>query len=141
MDFLTNAHLSPDARAHLLKWKGRWDLTNYAGGGAPPLLPEELNNYAPKEPDADWLRLIERMNQYIHVEDGGHIAKIIRALIYGWKLCEKVDRSKFALKALDQWSRAAGLCLNAVESGSPLWVRWTGFEQAWVSIPFQPKNV
>ncbi|KAF2179282.1 hypothetical protein K469DRAFT_596657 [Zopfia rhizophila CBS 207.26] len=136
-DFLTNPVLSPEARVRLLEWKGRWDLANYASRGAAPLLPNELINYTPKNGGDSWERLIERTNKFIHVEDGGHAPKMMRALVNGWKACEKEDRSGFGLKTPDLWLKAAAMGMDAVESGSPVWVRGAGFNQGWVGVPLR----
>lgn len=135
IDFLTNPWLSPAARARLLEWKGRWDLANYASRGAAPLLRDEVATY-PADP-AGWDSVIARANRYIHPEDGGHAAKMMRAIVAGWRFVETRGREGLALETEEMWLKAASLGMDSVEGGSPVWVRGAGFEEGWRGVPLR----
>ncbi|KAF9641051.1 hypothetical protein BFW01_g12857 [Lasiodiplodia theobromae] len=135
IDFLTNPWLSPAARVRLLEWKGRWDLANYASRGAAQLLRDEVAAYPADR--GGWDSVIARANRYIHEEDSGHTAKMIRAVVAGWRFLEGRERKGFALESEEMWLKAASLGMDSVEAGSPVWVRGAGFEEGWADIPLR----
>lgn len=134
--FLTHPALSPEARVRFLEWKVRWDLANYASRGAPPLLADELDAYVPKTPVKQWSDLINRINHFVHPEDGGHAVKTIRGIANGWALCKKLGKS-YRLKDEEAWLRAGAFCMDSFEDEGPLWIRGAGFDEAWKHVPLR----
>ncbi|KAL1622023.1 hypothetical protein SLS56_008907 [Neofusicoccum ribis] len=135
-DFLTNPDLLPSDRVRLLEWKVRWDLANYASRSAAPLLTSELTDYTPKNPGDSWDELLKRVRVFID-HDGGHPAKMIRALASGSEVCKSVDRTRFGLKTQDLWLKAAKMGMDSVAAGEPDWIRGAGFKQAWADVPLR----
>ncbi|PSN70517.1 hypothetical protein BS50DRAFT_520373 [Corynespora cassiicola Philippines] len=139
--FMSHPFLTEKDRIRLLEWKGRWDLANYASRGAPELLEDEVFKHEPRIPGG-WDGLIHRANRYIHYQDGGHVSKMIRAIVNGWDLCKQEDRTDFALKTEDNWLKAAHLFMDFAETAAErddemLFMRGAGFEEGWKIHPLR----
>lgn len=112
--FMSQTWITPENKARLLEWKGRFDLLAYAAVGAPQLLVDEIENYVPKFSQAGvgnpWLDIIERG---IHKEDDGHTIKTIRALANGERLTARYRdvAEKLELPIVgDMWRKIAVMC-------------------------------
>lgn len=128
--------LSNSQKTRLLEWKSRNDLAMYISRGSPPLLLEELTEYAPKEAGQGWEGVFDRTRNH---DDDGHVAKLVRALAHGEQLCAPyfpgADAKGWKLRP-DYWITAAHMVIDSVEGddGSADWVRSCGFESAWEKI-------
>lgn len=111
--FFAQDWITPQNKARLLEWKGRFDLLTYAAAGFPELHVDEIKNYAPKVAQDGygnpWLGIIDRA---IRVEDDGHTIKAIRALAHGEKLCARYhDVDGLDLPVVgDMWMKVAAMC-------------------------------
>lgn len=83
--FNAQTWMSAQDKARMLEWKGRSGLIQYASRIAPTLLGDEINNYTPKQSGMTWSLLIERTNKLTY--DDGHIAKFVRSVAHGEKIC------------------------------------------------------
>jgi hypothetical protein len=140
-------YLDQKAKLRMLEWKGRMDLLMYISRGTPDLLLDEVANYPLKE---DWPQIFAR--SIAHPGDDGHLAKLARALAHGQKVCEAFESKhpEMPIKG-DMWLRIGNIgkqqvlilhicyftnCSIAVDStveeaDRPMWVRSTGFDEAW----------
>lgn len=131
--FLKQDWLSDANKARLLEWKVWNDLAMYASRKSPELLLDEIKNYKPKQP-SDWTGVIERVRR---MEDDGHASKMIRALANGQQACAPYEaKLDFRLKG-DDWLQLAHMTIHSVEADGPHWVRSTGFDEAWKSVPLR----
>ena len=60
----------------------------YTSRGTPDLLLDEVANYPPK---SNWSELFAR--SIAHPDDDGHLAKLVRALAHGQKVCQPYERT------------------------------------------------
>ena len=95
--FLEQAWISDASKAKLLEWKGRIDLAMYASRRCPEPLMDEIVDYKPKNPQAGWDNIFERVKNY---DDDGHAAKLVRALAHGEQICKGFEgNDAFRIKA------------------------------------------
>ncbi|CAG7923159.1 unnamed protein product [Penicillium olsonii] len=120
--------LDQRSKLRLLEWKGRMDLLMYTSRGTPDLLLEEVARYPAKE---NWSQIFAR--SVAHPGDDGHLAKLTRALAHGQKVCEPYESSNPEMPIRgDVWLRIGNIAVDStVEEGKPMWVRSTGFDEAW----------
>ena len=131
-------HWSIETKCRLLEWKGRSDLLTYASRVAPKLYAHEIADYKPLQPDMTWSSLIKRTNELSH--DDGHIAKLVRALAYGAKVCETYETDqrtaeRFPLKGTG-WLQIANMGLDTTTDlrVPARWMRGAGAERNWVNV-------
>ena len=68
-------------KSKILQYKGRVDLAQYASRGCPKFARKEIKHYVPKmKRSSDWDAIIEMVNS-INIEDDGHTAELVRALV------------------------------------------------------------
>ena len=159
--FMKQDWISNENKARLLEWKGWSDAVMYAGCGCPRLYPERITNYAPKQPQDGWQKIIHRANAY---GDDGHTSKLIRSLLNAETVSEpflgvegfplqKGDIFKIAHITMDSVERMLEpgyykmtervRQMYAVGCGQDdevvrvivRWVRWCGVEGAWDDVP------
>ncbi|CAI7624817.1 unnamed protein product [Penicillium bialowiezense] len=120
--------LDQRSKLRLLEWKGRMDLLMYTSRGTPDLLLEEVAKYPAKE---NWSQIFAR--SVAHPDDDGHLAKLARALAHGQKVCETYESKNPEMPIRgDVWLRIGNIAVDStVEEGKPMWVRSTGFDEAW----------
>ncbi|KAJ5442918.1 hypothetical protein N7445_004669 [Penicillium cf. griseofulvum] len=122
-------YLDRTSKLRMLEWKGRMDLLMYISRGTPDLLLDEVANYPLKE---DWPQIFAR--SIAHPGDDGHLAKLTRALAHGQKACQAFESKhpEMPIKG-DMWLRIGNIAVDStVEEGDrPMWVRSTGFDEAW----------
>lgn len=137
------------SKLRMLEWKGRIELLMYTSRGTPDLLLDEVANYPPKD---NWSQLFAR--SIAHPDDDGHLAKLVRALAHGQKVCQVYERTHPEMRIKgNMWLSVGNIgeyqnlhdisvtlpnCSTAVDStveegGRPMWVRSTGFDEAWES--------
>lgn len=97
---LNQSWLSVENQIRLLEWTGRFLLALYASSHAPALHLDEISNYMPAETIQDnemaWQNITSRA---ISAADDGHVAKMVRALAYGEKVCIPLEsKQKFNIK-------------------------------------------
>ncbi|KAJ5346003.1 hypothetical protein N7452_004007, partial [Penicillium brevicompactum] len=121
-------YLDQQSKLRLLEWKGRMDLLMYTSRGTPDLLLEEVAKYPAKE---NWSQIFAR--SVAHPDDDGHLAKLTRALAHGQKVCEPYESSNPQMPIRgDVWLRIGNIAVDSTfEEGKPMWVRSTGFDEAW----------
>ncbi|KAJ5260425.1 hypothetical protein N7505_009806 [Penicillium chrysogenum] len=114
--------LNQRSKMRMLEWKGRIDLLMYTSRGTPDPLLDEVANYPLK---GDWSQIFAR--SIAHPSDGGHLAKLTRALAHGQKVCQAYERNG------DMWLRIGNIAVDSTvhERSKPMWVRSTGFDEAW----------
>ncbi|OQE24965.1 hypothetical protein PENFLA_c009G11039 [Penicillium flavigenum] len=121
--------LNQRSTLRMLEWKGRVDLLMYTSRGTPDLLLDEVANYPMKE---DWSQIFAR--SIAHPGDDGHLAKLARALAHGQKVCKAYESKKpeMPIKG-DMWLRIGNIAVDSTvhEGDKPMWVRSTGFDEAW----------
>jgi hypothetical protein len=131
--FLKQQWLSDADKVRLLEWKVWNDLAMYVSRKSPEIYLDEIRNYKPKQP-SDWDKIIERVRS---MEDDGHASKLVRALAHGQKVCAPYEeKAEFRLKK-DDWLQLAHMTIDSVQAGGPEWVRSTGFDEAWESVPLR----
>jgi hypothetical protein len=129
--FLEQKWLSEANKVRLLEWKVWNDLTMYASRKSPEIHLDEIRNYKPSQP-SHWDKVIERVRS---MEDDGHAAKLVRALVHGQQVCAPYEaKPEFRLKK-DDWLQLAHMAIDSVQTGGPEWVRSTGFDEAWETVP------
>ncbi|KAK4868734.1 hypothetical protein LT330_006936 [Penicillium expansum] len=139
--------LNQRSKLRMLEWKGRIDLLMYTSRGTPDLLLDEVANYPIKE---DWSQIFAR--SIAHPGDDGHLAKLARALAHGQEVCQAYESKnpEMPIKG-DMWLRignigtqqnltlqiyyltdsSAAVDSTVQEGDRPMWVRSTGFDEAW----------
>ncbi|KAJ5104657.1 hypothetical protein NUU61_002004 [Penicillium alfredii] len=128
--------LDQETRIRMLEWKGRMDLLMYVSRGAPDLLLDEIARYPAKD---DWPTLFER--SIAHPSDDGHLAKLVRAVAHGQKVCQAFEGQDLQPMPLsgDLWLKIGNMAVDStVEEGEqPMWIRSAGFDEAWAR--FKPR--
>ena len=122
-------------KVRVLEWKIRLDLVQYIARGSPPLRPEEIQKYTPKEKDLA-KKPEDLLPRFHALPDDGHTVKLVRALLIAQNLSKKyVDRPWIRIKDDDMWLKMHYLILDGNEKIDPKWVRSAGFEEAWEGMP------
>ncbi|CDM29644.1 Domain of unknown function DUF4243 [Penicillium roqueforti FM164] len=119
------------SKLRMLEWKGRIELLMYTSRGTPDLLLDEVANYSPKD---NWSQLFAR--SIAHPDDDGHLAKLVRALAHGQKVCQVYERTHPEMRIKgNMWLSVGNIAVDSTveEGGRPMWVRSTGFDEAWES--------
>lgn len=151
--------LSNEDKARLLEATVRVDAVMYAGTACPPLYPDRIVNYTPRNPTDGWPELFQRAIVY---RDEGHAVKLMRAL-YALEELElgpnfpiaKRDFFQIAHMGMDSIERALGkedgnqvseevaaATLQRVGRGGEMvvgnmtrWVFYGGLPNAWRHVP------
>ncbi|KAF6526411.1 hypothetical protein HZS61_009455 [Fusarium oxysporum f. sp. conglutinans] len=127
-------------KARFLENKVRMDLLQYIARGSPALRSDLLRGYEPKNGE----KLVgkpEDLFPRIHkVVDDGHTVKLARALMLAQRITKPYENKEWVkIKGDDEWLRAVYLLLDANEEadrqGGTMWVRSSGFDEAWEEIP------
>ncbi|EWY99401.1 hypothetical protein FOCG_01290 [Fusarium oxysporum f. sp. radicis-lycopersici 26381] len=127
-------------KARFLENKVRMDLLQYIARGSPALRSDLLRGYEPKDGE----KLVgkpEDLFPRIHkVVDDGHTVKLARALMLAQRITKPYENKEWVkIKGDDEWLRAVYLLLDANEEadrqGGTMWVRSSGFDEAWEEIP------
>ncbi|EAW14773.1 questin oxidase family protein [Aspergillus clavatus NRRL 1] len=124
-------YLDTRTKLRLLEWKGRADLMLYVSQGAPELLLDEVTTY---EVSKDW-NTIFRLST-AQPRDDGHLSKLVRALAHGEKACQSFEAQAKELGIMvtgDMWQKIGSMAIDSTRE-DPMWVRSTGFEQAWADF-------
>ncbi|RKL14670.1 hypothetical protein BFJ68_g6226 [Fusarium oxysporum] len=104
------------------------------------ILIDLLRGYEPKDGE----KLVgkpEDLFPRIHkVVDDGHTVKLARALMLAQRITKPYENKEWVkIKGDDEWLRAVYLLLDANEEadrqGGTMWVRSSGFDEAWEEIP------
>ncbi|KAA8643044.1 questin oxidase family protein [Aspergillus tanneri] len=155
---ITLPFLSIQTRLRLLEWKGRMDLLLYVSRGAPDLLMDEVTTYPASR---TWRTIFEHCN--VHPGDDGHLPKLARALAHGENACRSFEaqaKEKGHMITGDMWLKIGNmgklspiemltylrmsteliiwvfylLVMDSTSDQQPLWVRSTGFAEAWAGF-------
>ncbi|KAL2851188.1 hypothetical protein BJY01DRAFT_209318 [Aspergillus pseudoustus] len=126
--------LTTRTKLRLLEWKGRMDLITYISRNVPALYLNEITQYPVTH---DWETITIRSNQ--HPDDDGHLAKLVRALRNAEHVCKLYTgrEEELGLKITeDSWLKIGNMVKDSVEGkgGEAMWVRSTGFDEAWVDF-------
>ncbi|RBA10766.1 hypothetical protein FPRO05_05355 [Fusarium proliferatum] len=131
----------PDStKARFLENKIRMDLLQYIARGSPALHGDLLRSYKPKDGE-NLVGKPEYLFPRIHkVVDDGHTVKLARALMLAQRVTKPYENKEWVkIKGDDEWLRAVYLLLDANEEadrqGGTMWVRSSGFDEAWEEIP------
>lgn len=136
--FTEESSLSRAQKARLIEYSGRVILMLYAGMGSPPLNIDWMLAQVPREPQADWNRVFERVVRH---KDDGHMSKLIRVIRHAQDISLPYeDDARFPMKQ-HMFLPAAQA---AIDSGSdkPMsgvlhfdFVRGCAFPKAWENVP------
>ncbi|KAL2867472.1 questin oxidase family protein [Aspergillus lucknowensis] len=125
---VTLPFLTTRTKLRLLECKGRLDLLVYVSRGAPALHLDEITSYPVR---SDWDTIIAQ--SIGHPGDDGHLSKLVRAV----RNAENVSQSytgreeELGLKITgDSWLKIG----NMVKGNGAMWVRSTGFDEAWADF-------
>ncbi|KAL2811434.1 hypothetical protein BJX63DRAFT_433438 [Aspergillus granulosus] len=126
--------LATHTRLRLLEWKGRMDLIMHISRNAPALYLDEITQYPITN---DWETINARSNQ--HPDDDGYLSKLVRALRNAEHVCKRYmgQEKERGLKIIgDMWLRIGNMVNDSVKGkgGEAMWVRSTGFDEAWVDF-------
>ncbi|RMJ18183.1 hypothetical protein CDV36_002157 [Fusarium kuroshium] len=136
LTFNSQPWLSTADKVRLLEWKIRLDLVQYAARGCPPVSLEGIASYVPKQPSEESVREIGM--RFYDFGDGGHAIKQARATAICHELIATYkDKPWAVLKDDSIWKKIQHMVVDAVEGPGVLYVRSTGFEEAWKDIPGQ----
>ncbi|KAJ5665229.1 uncharacterized protein N7477_007677 [Penicillium maclennaniae] len=129
--FIQLPYLTPKTKLRLLEWKGRLDLLLYVSRASPNLLPDEVIRYPMKN---DWPALFAHC--VTHPGDDGHLVKMVRALANGEKVCRPYESQGPQVMPIsgDMWLRIGNMAIDSTVE-DPMWVRSTGFDEAWEHLP------
>ncbi|PYH42700.1 questin oxidase family protein [Aspergillus saccharolyticus JOP 1030-1] len=119
--------LDTRTKLRLLEWKGRLDLMLYISRGTPDLYLDELRTYPTAH---SWEEIFAYCTQ--QVEDDGHLVKLVRALANGERACRPFENQHKWPITGDMWLRIANMAMDSTSNlDQAMWVRSTGFDQAW----------
>lgn len=129
--FMKQDWISPEIKAKLLTWKGRYDLLLFASRGCPCPSLGEIKTYKHKLQHQTWQTLFARAAAFASDGDDGHAAKFVRGLYRGAELCKPYEgKDGFRIYG-PMWLTLANMVMDSVEGKETRWVRGAGFEQAW----------
>ncbi|RSL73791.1 hypothetical protein CEP54_000065 [Fusarium duplospermum] len=136
LTFNSQPWLSVADKVRLLEWKIRLDLVQYAARGCPAVSLKRITSYVPKQPSEESAREIG-MRLYDFGDDG-HAIKQARATAVCHELMETYkDKPWAVLKDDSIWKKIQHMVVDVVEGPGVLYVRSTGFEEAWKDVPGQ----
>ncbi|RSL50234.1 hypothetical protein CEP53_008879 [Fusarium sp. AF-6] len=136
LSFNSQPWLSTADKVRLLEWKIRLDLVQYAARGCPAVSLRNIAAYVPKQPSEESVREIG-MRLYDFGDDG-HAIKQARATAVCHELMATYkDKPWAVLKDDSIWKKIQHMVVDAVEGPGVLYVRSTGFDEAWKDIPGQ----
>ncbi|PYI22895.1 hypothetical protein BO99DRAFT_399627 [Aspergillus violaceofuscus CBS 115571] len=133
---LTLPFLEVKTKLRLLEWKGRLDLLLYVSRGTPALSLEAIRTY----PVAHrWEEIFAFCSR--HPQDDGHLAKLVRAVAHGERACRPFEGERPWPIEGDMWLRIANMAMDSTSDHDhhPMWVRSTGFDQAWREFDGRPE--
>ncbi|KAJ5831991.1 hypothetical protein N7474_000302 [Penicillium riverlandense] len=130
--------LDEAAKVRMLEWKGRLDLLMYVSRGAPDLLPSEVTKYPAKD---DWATVFSR--SITHPGDDGHLAKLARAVAHGQRVCQPFESQQKMPISGDMWLKIGNMAVDSTiaEDERPMWIRSTGFDEAWARFKGRANNL
>ncbi|KAL2010604.1 hypothetical protein VTN00DRAFT_6411 [Thermoascus crustaceus] len=129
--------LSTRAKLRLMEWKGRVDLAMYVSRGSPNLLLEEITNY---QPSRDWKAIFD--SSIRHSRDDGHVSKMVRAVANGERVCKPFEaggKERGFIIQGDMWLKIGNMIIDSVSGPGDLWIRSTGFDEAWSKFEDRPR--
>ncbi|KAJ5947597.1 hypothetical protein N7466_000612 [Penicillium verhagenii] len=124
--------LGQKSKCRLLEWKGRLDLLTYVSRNSPDLLLEEVTNYPAKQ---DWEAVISQ--SVAHPHDDGHLVKLVRAVAHGQNVCRPFEKKAAMPISGDMWLKIGNMAVDSTDgcgTNGAMWIRSTGFDEAWVDI-------
>jgi len=128
--FIEAPWISASHKARLLERAAWMDIAVYLSRGSPALHVQAVENFAELPMEAGWLDIWKRA---VHYDDDGHAMKTVRALANAQKYCE--DKDCGAMKD-EMFLKAGAMTMASVENFlDVVWVRSTGFDEAWADIP------
>ncbi|KAI8713383.1 hypothetical protein NCS52_01282600 [Fusarium sp. LHS14.1] len=122
--------LSTADKVRLLEWKIWLDLVQYVARGCPAISLESIESYVPKHPYEESIREIG-MKLYDFGGDGHAIKQARATAICHELMVEYKDKSWVVLKDESIWKKIQHMVVDAVEGPGVLYVRSTGFDEAW----------
>ncbi|KJZ80508.1 hypothetical protein HIM_00358 [Hirsutella minnesotensis 3608] len=135
LDWVTAA-----TKARLLEWKLRMDLVQYLSCGAPNLSVDAIRKLAPSDVDAK--QAADLVSRFYDVIDDGHTIKVVKGLLLAQEESRRFAGRPWIRIADDEaWLKIMATLLRSMKSQAAkpgiaaLWVRLTGFPEAWKDVP------
>lgn len=114
----------------MLAYKMRLDVVEYLASGCPPLSRNAVHAYAP--PGEALVAHARELLPRFHAVVDGHAIKAARSLLLAQEASAPwAGRAWVRLDSDDMWLRAMYLLLRSIEGQEFLWVRASGFKEAW----------
>jgi hypothetical protein len=159
--FMDQAWLSKENSVRLVEWLGRTLLVGFAACRCPKLYEERVKQFQPRHPGG-WDDIFRRAVAY---SDDGHTAKLVRAIKSGEVSASKNTRyntAPWVRLAQEDYLTIAHMVMDSVErmddpsyvlpklewyvatapqeifKVADRFVRWCGFEEAWIDVPSKP---
>ncbi|KAI1952671.1 hypothetical protein LOZ12_000297 [Ophidiomyces ophidiicola] len=128
--FISLPWISKHNKQRLLEWKGRMDLLVYVSRACPEPRVNEIINYKATK---TWQQIFEA--SFASAREDGHAAKLMRTLAYG-EQSERPSNSTggFPVKG-DMWAKLGNMVADSIQGPEEMWVRSSGFVEAWKDIP------
>ncbi|KAL7955685.1 hypothetical protein V8C34DRAFT_326934 [Trichoderma compactum] len=123
----------PDSvKLRTLEWKARFEILHYVVRWAPPLQPDNIGSYTPKDTTLVE-NLAELIPRFFNMPDDDHVIKTARALILPRHVSQDyLDRPWRRIKDDKTWLNAQYLLLDSTwEHPDYPWVRTAGWDEAW----------
>ena len=150
--FMKQSWISDYNKRRLLEWKTRLDLCYYVAQRSPKLDLDEILNYKPAQEAVSgndyWDSIIHRA---VNLNDDGHANKLIRCLAHAEKICKPYEHKPDFMVKGKMWPQLGYMgtymlskasrgdlhvdfdaAIDSLENTEPMWVRNTGFDEAWV---------
>ncbi|KAL1953019.1 hypothetical protein VTO42DRAFT_3769 [Malbranchea cinnamomea] len=127
--FINQSWLSAQNKLRLLEWKGRLDLVIYASRRCVEPRLDDIKNYNATK---SWEEILAHVVS--HDRDDGHLAKFVRLLAYGEKICQPFEGKDGFKITDDMWLKLANMAVDSTSGPEPLWIRGAGFPEAWNDI-------
>ncbi|KAK5308951.1 hypothetical protein LTR93_012304, partial [Exophiala xenobiotica] len=109
---LRQTWMTPEAKARLVEWFGRYCILTYASANSPDLSTERLESYK-LENLRSWGELISRS---VNLEvDDGHLSKLVRVLMFAEKMAmQKAGKGETPLVREGLWLKLANVANDSI---------------------------
>ncbi|KAF6808362.1 HypA protein [Colletotrichum sojae] len=130
--------ISTENKIRMLEHKIRLDLVQYAARGSPELRIDAVRSYRPKDQDQKKplvSKPTDLLSRFHNIPDDGHTIKVVRALGICQELSDKYAGRPWVKIKDEDWLKLHYSVLDGTEHVEEKWVRTTGLDEAWKTIP------